>query len=82
MWQCQTNWPGVDELQPQPGHLARVGDDGVLAPVLPGLGRGGVASELDRLDDLAVLVQREVCRFTTWKATSWMCIGWASAVAL
>ena len=73
---------GVGEPQPQPGHLARVGDHGVLPAVLPGLRRGRVASELDRLDDLAVLVQRQACRLTTWKATSWMCIGWASAVAL
>ena len=50
---------GIREPQPQPGHLARVGDDGVLPAVLRGLRRGDRPIELNRLDDLAVLIQNE-----------------------
>ena len=59
MWQCQTNWPGVVELRPDAGDLARVGDDRVLEAGLPRLRRRDVAVELDRLHRLAVVVEHE-----------------------
>ena len=76
--------PGLVNCARDAGDLAGVGDDRVLEARLPRLGRRDRCRRAGSARTcLALVIQDEMSwRLTTSKATSWMCIGWASAVVL
>ena len=85
MWQCQTNWPAVENVAltrvTSPGSASTVS----LRPRSHGCGpRAVLATKATVPVPSSVLagVTVIVCRLTTSNPTSWMCIGWASMVVL